>query len=460
MTRILPLLLILGLLSCGEREFRETFGYLAGEVVNPTDSLGVILKGEQPVDSAVLDDQNRFAFELDSLESGLYNFLHKPELQYVYLEEGDSLQIRLNTVAFDESLIFSGKGEQVNNFLIDFFLESEGEQGLIWDYYIPMEPEAFVAKLDSLKVRKLRELQSLREEFGMTEEAYHTAHSSIVYQYYLYKEKYPFWHRKLNSDGVLHELPEDFYAYRDEISYEDPSLTFLKPYHDFMIYHIGNLAFMNCKKKCEIDNESIGNQLHFNKHQLYLIDSLVTGEELKDNLYRTVAYDYLLKNDSEANFIAFMEDFRKLSANNRHSKEIDNLSNAIQNLRPDKAIPDLRVESSDGAVVDLKEIASDGPVVFYFWSGPQQHHLANITRRVNYLGEKYADYRFVGICMRTDKDRWQSMIKSYGLESENQFWAPNFEEIAHKLVVYHPYKSILAKDGKIVDGFANLNSSF
>ncbi len=461
MTRLLLLLTLLGVWSCQEPQQKNKPVSISGEIVNPTDPFVILYKGEQPIDSARLDEQNRFELRIDSLESGLYNFFHRPEFQYIYIEQGDSMQIRLNTVAFDESLVFSGSGEVVNNFLIDFFLESEGEENLIREALVPMEPEAFSAKLDSLKVRNISQLEELNSEFPITEGAYHTAQASILYKNYYYREKYPFWHRKMiaDADGV-HELPKDFYAYRSEVSYDDLSLTFLKPYHDFMVFHIGNLAYTSCKKACVIDKEEVRDQLHFNQHQLKLIDSLVTGDELRDNLFRTVAFDYLLKYDSEENLEVFMTDFLSRSENNRHFHEIEALSEAIRNLSPDQQLPDLMVENSDGNLQSLKELAGTGPVVFYFWSGPQQHHLANITRRVRSLNEEYRDYRFVGICLRTEKARWKSMLASYSLDPENQYWAEDFENFAHTLVVYHPYKSIVAKDGKIVDGFANLNTSF
>lgn len=461
MIRLLLLLTLLGVWSCQEPPQDDKPVSISGEIVNPTDSYVILYKGEEPIDSARLDAQNRFELRIDSLESGLYNFFHRPEFQYIYLEQGDSMQIRLNTVAFDESLVFSGSGEAVNNFLIDFFLESEGEENLIRETLGPMEPEAFSAKIDSLKVRKVRELEELKNEFPITEGAYHTARASIVYKNYYYREKYPFWHRQMmaDSDGV-HELPKDFYDYRSDVSYDDLSLTFLKPYHDFMVFHIGNLAYMSCKKACAVNKDLAGNQLHFNRHQLRLIDSLVTADELRDNLFRTVAFDYLLKYDSEENLEVFMSDFLNRSENNRHLAEIEALSEAIQNLSPNHQLPDLMVESVDGSVQSLKELAGKSPVVFYFWSGPQQHHLANITKKVRSLNKEYQNYRFVGICLRTEKPRWKSMLATYSLEPENQYWAEDFERFAHTLVVYHPYKSIVAKDGKVINGFANLNTSF
>ncbi len=461
MIRLLLLLMILGVWGCQEPQQDRRPVSISGEIVNPTDPYVILYKGEEPIDSARLDAQNRFVLRIDSLENGLYNFFHRPEFQYIYLEQGDSMQIRLNTIAFDESLVFSGSGEAVNNFLIDFFLESEGEENLIREALVPMEPEAFSAKLDSLKVRKVRQLEELNSEFPITEGAYHTARASILYKNYYYREKYPFWHRQMiaDADGV-HELPKNFYDYRSDVSYDDLSLTFLKPYHDFMVFHIGNLAYMSCKDACSINKDVVGNQLHFNRHQLKLIDSLVTADELRDNLFRTVAFDYLLKYDSEENLEVFMTDFLSRSENNRHLSEIEALSEAIRNLSPNHQLPDLMVESADGSIQSLKELAGSGPVVFYFWSGPQQHHLANITRRVRSLNEEYRDYRFVGICLRTEKPRWKSMLTTYSLDPKNQYWAEDFESFAHTLVVYHPYKSIVTKDGKIVDGFANLNTSF
>ena len=460
MNKFLLVLLGIALFGCAENKEGLQSIYFAGEIVNPTDSQVILYKGDKAVDSALLDSENRFAIQLDAPEDGLYNFYHRPEFQYVYLEKGDSLQVRLNTVAFDESLVYSGQGEGINNFLIELFLESESEEYLIGKSYIPMEPEAFKAKLDSLEIDKIRRLEGLQEDFEITESAYKMAHSSIRYKNFYYKEKYPFWHRKMMGDGGLHDLPQDFYDYRNSVSYDEPSLTFLKPYYDFMIYHIGNLAFTGCRKSCDIQNNTVLNQLHFNRHQLHLIDSLVTGFELRDNLFRSVAFEYLLKNDSKENINTFMKDFHTRSGNNRHLTEIENLSEAISNLSPDSEIPDLKVENEEGVPVSLRDIAANEPVVFYFWSGPEPRHLANISRKVRALNEKYKNYRFVGICLRTERDRWKSLIDSYSLPPEDQFWAGDYNKFAHTLVVYHPYKSILVRDGKIMDGFANLNTSF
>jgi len=143
---------ILGfLVSCEQKKETEDIVYFAGEIVNPTNDYVVLYKDDTVLDSAKLDSNNRFSFTLNTIDEGLHHFNHTPQFQYVYLEKGDSLIIRLNTVAFDESLVFSGQ----------------------------LKPEAFSLKIDSLRKQKLNELKSLENnEFTSSLEPENTSDSS------------------------------------------------------------------------------------------------------------------------------------------------------------------------------------------------------------------------------------------------------------------------------------------
>ena len=177
--KYLFLLFLVLIYACDGKDTAVTSTYLAGEIVNPTSGQVILYKGEEAVDTAELNADNRFEIHLDSVKEGLYHFFHRPEMQYVYLSPGDSLQIRLNTVAFDESLVFSGEGEDINNFLINLFLNAEKEENVIRESYIRLEPEVFSTKLDSLKDQKMAELEALREESDISDNAYRMARSSI-----------------------------------------------------------------------------------------------------------------------------------------------------------------------------------------------------------------------------------------------------------------------------------------
>jgi hypothetical protein len=396
---------------------------------------------------------------LDSVDEGLHHFEHLPELQYVFLEAGDSLQLRLNTVDFDESLAFSGTNEQINNFLLEMFLTNELQEELIYKYY-SLEPEEFTLKIDSLKNLKLESLNRLSNEAELSTGAMEIARVGIMYTSYISKEAYPFYHKKKKGEKSIHNLPPDFYDYRANINYDDNDLNYYQPYFNFMIWHLGNLSYMDCKNGCGTKIKMSKTQLHFNQHKLMLIDSLIKQNELRDNLFRNVAMDYLLKYDKEENIEIFIKEFHQLSGNNRHIHEINGLYDGIRKLQPKKELPEFLVYDSEGNKVSLKDIGKDRKVVFYFWSAPEKRHFTNMIKRINLLKEKYPEYTFIGINLKTEHSRWNNMLEVSQLDKSEQFWTENFDEVAHTLIVYDRNRSIIANDGIIVDAFANVYTSF
>jgi len=446
-------------MACDEEKKESPTVFFAGEIVNPTSDHIVLYRGDVVIDSALLDESNRFSFKLDTIRPGLHHFYHNPEYQFVYLEEGDSLQVRLNTLEFDESLVFSGMSEDVNNFLLEMFLVHEKEKELIYSFY-KLEPDLFILKTDSLRAVKLQALESLAKETTLSEGAYNIAKANINYESYISREAYPFRHKQRMGEKNMHPLPKDFYNYRTQINFEDEGLTYLRPYYNFMIYHLGNLAFMECRNDCGDVMDMASNQLHYNQHKLRLTDSLIKQAELKDNLFRHFAVYYLLRPDSEENVKDFLTEFKSRSGSNRHMDEINNLYEGIKNIQPDKELPDLMVYNADDQKISLKQIASEGNIVFYFWSAAEKAHFKNITKRVNKLKEEHPEYTFIGLNMRTDKLRWKSIVEANNLDRSEQYWTENFEEASHTLVVYDANKSIICKDGLIVDAFANVWSSF
>lgn len=455
--KLLYLFLIL-LASCGKGEKGFPSVFFTGEIVNPTSGHVVLYKGDVAIDSAELDDQKRFSFRLDSISDGLYHFKHAPEFQYVYLKQGDSLAIRLNTVAFDESLVFSGAGEEINNFLLELFLASEDERSIVNSAY-RLEPREFSKNVDSLAQLKLELLDNLRAEGGLTEKEIKIAKASIVYQYNTFKEKYPFVHRKYSGDKKIKKLPVDFYNYREDLSFGDNDLTYLRPYYNFMNNHFGNISYMSCSHECKIKNNVVKNELHFNKHKLKLIDSIVEEKVLKDNLFRNVAFDYLLRTrDVEENNKIFIEQFRQLSNNNRHIEEIDDLYQGIRNIQPQKLVPDVSVFDSDGKKVSLREIAKDKRTIFYFWSGADRRHFNEVTKRVMSLSSRKPEYSLVGINIRTEEPNWKGMVQTANLDPSKQYRSDNFEELTRALIIYPINKCIIAEDGKIVNAFSDIFS--
>lgn len=462
MPRILLLFLIGSLFSCGDGTGTKSTVYFGGEIVNPTSDYVVLFKHDVVIDSAKLDENNRFSFRLEDIEEGLHHFDHAPELQYVYFEKGDSLLARLNTVAFDESLVFSGSNEQVNNFMIEMFLNYEDEERLVGSFY-GLSPKDFSSKIDSLRQQKLEELESLIIGEDLSEKAYGMAKAAIDYNSFLYKEKYPFYHKRTNNVTDIQNLGKDFYAYRKDLDFNNRNLTYFRPYYDFMLHHIGNLSYMACAENCEMEAHlGKAKHLHLNKHKMMLIDSLVTEEELKNNLFRNVATDYLLKvHEVTPEATGFIENFEALSTNSLHKEEIAHLFKGIHQLQENKCIPHVTVENSHGSTTNLKEIAQQQPnTVFYFWTATQKRHFKNVRRRIAKLEQVHPEFAFIGINVRTSEQQWLGLMEEYELTESKHYRSPNFDELQNALLLDGINKCIVTKDTLIVDAFGHLYQNF
>ena len=105
------------------------------------------------VDLLDLDKNLRFQKKFDSIGSGIYKLEHLPEYQTVLLEEKDSLWVRINAAAFDESIVFSGVGASKNNFLMELILKQKSESDYLSTKYANSSL-TFNSILDSLLFEK------------------------------------------------------------------------------------------------------------------------------------------------------------------------------------------------------------------------------------------------------------------------------------------------------------------
>ncbi len=460
MTKFYFYLFILVLLSCSTEQ-KATSTIFAGEIVNPTSETVILYKDDVVVDSAQLDMHNRFSMRFDTIEEGLYNFKHSPEYQYVYLSKGDSLLVRLNTIYFDESLLFSGRGHEVNNFLVELFLIEEEEESLVDSFYT-LDATTFSKKIDSLREIKINLLKDLELESELSARSLAIVNASIDYNGYLKKEKYSSKHRSTAKKKSSKAIPDSFYEYRKKIDFDNKNLTYFTPYYDFMKRYFDNLAFEDCATECKNGASTINNQLHFNRHKLKLIGSFVKDKDLKDNLFRNVAMSYFLKvHDNMENNKIFLEDFHQLSSNNKHIAEIHDLYNGVINMQPNNSLPAINVLDSTGLAVSLKEIAEKNKnSALYFWTSANPRHYKSITRQAEKLSVLYPEITFIGISLTYQQQKWQTMIEGKNQNFKNQYRAENVDKLRSSLIIDGLNKAVLIKDGVIVDAYKDMYTPF
>ena len=181
---LLSSLNLLFLSSCN-KEFKSSDyrAYFGGEVKNPTNRFVYFSKDGVVIDTIPLQKDNTFFVQFDSLAPGMYTFKHDPEYQYVYFDKNDSIMVHINSKDFDESVVFCGRGDEKNNFLMELYLRNEKDKNdmfKVFDYDVP----EFTKTIDSAYSKNL------------------TFHVKIIFWNYTYYNQYHYIFSDHNNMGT------------------------------------------------------------------------------------------------------------------------------------------------------------------------------------------------------------------------------------------------------------------
>ena len=427
--RILLFISLLILSSC-KNDNKQTF--FNGKILNKSSEKIILSVDENPLYNSLISESGNFSITIDSLESGLYNFFLQPEFQYVILEEGDSIYIRLNSLDFDESLVFMGKGSAKNNFLIDVFLKNEEHNDILNSYYNASFDD-FLIKVDSL----FNNQKELFKEFKQNNRLSYLSENLI-----LDAIKYPLL-EKIQSYIVsnnldLKRLKIDYSKY--EIDFNNNSISSYKPYIDFIYLYSFNLT------------KSISDR-NFQVERLKILDSLVQSDDIKSKLFRFLAFEILLNEKSLKEKRIFFEEFKNISDYCSINNEVEILLKNQLQLSPGKSFPSIKGYALNGSIKDISTI-SDKKIIF-FWSYDQNAHFNSIYQKINSLENKYLSYKLISLNINDDFDKWKSNYKTTKNVTELQ--TNDFEYMSKKLILDNLNKVFIVDENNIIQAIGSIN---
>ncbi|MEM7086163.1 MAG: thioredoxin-like domain-containing protein [Bacteroidota bacterium] len=429
--------------SCGS-------AWIGGEVVNPKKDYVIIWQSRKTIDTVPLDENNFFLYQFEHLEPGMYFFSHN-EYQALFVEPGDSIMLRVNTMEFDESLSYTGKGASKNNFMMELFLLNEKENELMPSLQL-LSPKDFEFKMDSFAAGR----QSLYNEFtakkNPSEGFKVIANAAINYDIYTKKELYISTNlrKKVYNENV--EIPESFYGFRQHIDLGNTKLRSYYPYYRYLRYYMDNLAYEAYKGEAAFERNSF---VH-NYHKIKLFDSLVTDEYLKNSLIRTSAIGYFLNAEDEVNSEKMLAHFLELNTSAADREEVAKFAMATMKLMPGHTIPNVMLLTSDNTVKDLHSTLNR-PTVLYFWSNKSISHYKKIHTRANDLRNKFPEYVFVGINIDGHFKKWLKAVQSSGYNELSEYQFENFKDAEQKLIIDSVNKAMIVDgDGVILNGNTNI----
>ena len=410
-------------LGCNSNGDDSDYAFIGGEIVNPKNKNVILYNSKGKVaDTFELDANDRFLHKITNLQPGLYSIRHGGEYQMVLLEPNDSIMFRLNTYDFDESLVFTGKGAKKNNYLIKTYIANEKEAKKL-SRYAQKEPEAFNKFIETRRVNRLNEFYAFLEHNENVKTPFFKSviEANINYNAYADKEIYPFAYFGNNKLTHIKDLPEDFYAYRTTIDYNANYLSNFFSYNRFLSAHFDNLALKTYYEKNPYHSTFDRHSTEYNKSKLYLIDSLITDETIKNYLLKSKARDFISHNHSEAEAQEILDYYSEKSTNDDDKAYMKDLVNSLVQLRYGNPLPNLTVISFDNTEHSLPSIITK-PTIIYFWTSNRKAQYRNSHYKVKDLKTKFPEMDFISVNINDNDDEfWKNIIKQYPFPTSSEY---------------------------------------
>jgi hypothetical protein len=422
--------------SCGQ-------AFIGGEIVNPVNDHLVLYDDTSPIDTLYLDKNNRFSYKIETLSPGLHSFIHGGEYQVIVLEPNDSIMLRLNTLDFDKSLVFTGRGAKKNNYLINLYNALDDEDKIIYEAS-KLPPEQFLTVVDSLKTDKLDRLNRFTTKYECSTLFKKVALANIIYSYATHKELYPFRYFGRHKLKDRSSLPTNFYDFRKEVDYNDDLLKDFYPYYNFLFPHFNNVAL---DRYFELTKDTVFNRnsLVYNLNKLDIMDKMVTNEAIKNNLLKYATRNFLSYSNSDEDSDAMYQSYQNKSTDKENSEYIADLYKTIKKLRPGNKFPDVEVLNYKNDVVGIKSLF-DKPTVVYFWSHAIRNHFKNSHLKAEALKKAYPNINFISVNINADKSTiWKRLLhqNNFSLKNEYRFRDP---DAAKKILAIHYINKVMVVD--------------
>lgn len=447
--KLLPLLLVFVLFSCKKKDdTSHKTTWIGGQIVNPKHDYVILTRGDDILDTVKLDSNNFFLYRTDNIKKGLYTLRHN-ETQVFFIEPGDSLLLHLNTMDFDESLAYSGRGAEQNNLLMDLFLSNESENRILPQWYT-LSPEGFTKKIDSLKAITVSEYEDFLKKNKVSNEFKKVAQASIDYDYYSKKEMYTAANMSRRA-----EIGGKFYDYRKKIDFGNDDLWFYYPYYRFLNRYFDNIIAEKAKPRLERTS------FDFSLKKLRVIDSLMKQDSLKNSLTRYTALRYLYNTKNAKNGEKFFDAFSKINTNPRFLREINELLQSTLKMAAGNPLPNVLLINMDNTAISMPNVV-EKPTVFYFWTSSHPDQVKTLHNRAAELHSKYPEYDFIGINTDSHFRKWRTTVAKLGYNASKEYQLENFSEAEKTLVLSMRSKAIIVDKNKtILDGNTNMfNNNF
>lgn len=453
MTPILKKILIISalaffytLFSCNKKfkddDYTACFG---GEVTNPVNPYVLFCKDAEVIDTIPLSKENTFFIKFDSLKPGLYSFKYEPEYQYIYFEKNDSLMVSINSKDFDQSIVFSGRGEEKNNFLMELYLKNEDDKSKLFsvlDYKI----KDFTKNIDSSYNVKEKFYLAKKEQINWSDDFDLYAKATLDFYNFSKKEIYPMVHEMRTGEKIKQNLPAGFYDYRKKIDFNNIKFINFSPFVKYLTHMLNNIA----TDDKIVTNSELDKSFEINVRKLNIADTLFKNKKIKNTILNNIAFCYLLEDQNISNNKKFLDKYYEISTDKSQRNEIVKIGNAIQLLKIGNNLPETKLYDQNDNLININDLIKKKTVLF-FWTENLSSHMVAAHKKILDLAKRHPDYQFIAINVDENQEKWKMHLANFNFKNIKEYRAANFEDLKDKWVINKIHRTMIINSNHTIN---------
>ncbi|CAM1354299.1 TlpA family protein disulfide reductase [Tenacibaculum insulae] len=323
--------------------------------------------------------------------NGYYSFSDGKESSSIYLENGYAINLNMDAKEFDESIVYSGNGSDVNNFLAQKYLTKE-RAGTTSELY-SLEEIAYLEKMNQQKEALEKSLEGLDADFVKGEKA------NIKYDHISHLLSYEPAHAYFtkNKDFKISDSFPDVlkgFDFNNEEHYKS-----FNAYKGIVSSNFSKVARENAK------NEKISYEVA----ALKLIEE-TKSKVISDNLLSGLARQVSVRNpNSEELYNGIM----KLSTDKVLKERLTKQYNLILTLAKGKTSPVfVDYENNAGGTTSLADLKGKYVYidVWATWCGPCKAEIPFLKKVEEKYHDKNIEFVSLSIDVKKDHAAWKQMI--------------------------------------------------
>ena len=359
----------------------------------------------------------------------------------VYIDAGNNINVSYDANDFENSLIFSGVGSEISNYLFSKE-KKEKELSVNGTEVYELEEIDYKANFNKIKTaltEMITSFEGISEEFKVKEKRnidYAYLNKISIYERYHshYAEKPDF----KTSEGFLNEL--------EGLSYDsEEDFSFSQSYKSMVTSHFNDEAAKL------VETDSIAEDIAFLKVVGDIQNDVIKNSLLVDNAKYSVTYT----NDLEAYYSEFM----KVSTNEDNNKLITESYNKLKTVAKGQPSPQFdNYENFAGGTTSLSDLKGKYVYVDVWatWCGPCKREIPFLQKVEKQYHGKNIEFVSLSVDKLDDHNKWQEMVKEEELGGIQLFadksWESDF--VTGYLIKGIPRFILIDPNGNIVNSNA------